>query len=70
MLGGSYLLTKLLLPVLENAATADVEGNSGTVRGAARVINVSSGGMYAVSATGVAEDLNSVKVEPYDGTLM
>lgn len=82
MVGGTHLLTKLLLPSLEaaaaTAAVTDENGSeptsggtgSGNSVGGARVINVSSGGMYSVSAKGVAADLNSVGVEPYDGTLM
>lgn len=67
MLGGTYLLTKLVLPSLERAAEeAEREGREA----GAHVINVSSGGMYTVSAAGVAADLNSLSVEPYDGTLM
>lgn len=91
MVGGTHLLTKLLLPSLEAAAaTAAVTDENGSeptssgpgsepatggtgsrnLLGGARVINVSSGGMYSVSPKGVAADLNSVGVEPYDGTLM
>ncbi|CAM9756681.1 unnamed protein product [Scytosiphon promiscuus] len=80
MLGGTYLLTRLLLPALEEAAkaasttAAAAEGSSdGGERGqpdGARVINVSSGGMYTVSGAGVAKDMNSTKVEPYDGTVV
>lgn len=68
MVGGAFLLTKLLLPSLERAAAADTRG--GNAGSGARVINVSSAGMYTVSANGIAKDLNSVGVEPYDGTLM
>lgn len=92
MLGGSYLLTKLLLPSLEAAASGGMTGSApdsgcettaqgtdykgegndpnGGSMGAARVINVSSGGMYTVSVKGMAADLNSQGVEPYDGSLM
>lgn len=81
MLGGTYLLTKLLLPALEKAAstaeapptesTAAAGGGSVGVEGAgARVINVSSGGMYTVSGAGIADDIDSEGVEPYDGTIV
>ena len=81
MLGGTYLLTKLLLPALEEAASArptptatagsgrDASGGGGG-HGGARVINVSSGGMYTVSGAGIAGDLNSEGVEPFDPTVV
>lgn len=79
MLGGTYLLTKLLLPALEvaastaptaTAADGESEGGSGAGGRGARVINVSSGGMYTVSGAGIAEDLNSEGVEPFDPTVV
>lgn len=86
MLGGTQLLTKLLLPALENASSGSAEAatsttattaaavtttGKGTGGGAgARVINVSSGGMYTVSGAGVAQDMDSKGVEPYDGTVV
>eukprot|EP00903_Cladosiphon_okamuranus_P011221 g10587.t1 len=81
MLGGTYLLTKLLLPALEKAASTgaapppaitSAEGKSsvGGAGGGARVINVSSGGMYTVSGAGIADDIDSEGVEPYDGTIV
>lgn len=85
MLGGTYLLTKLLLPALEKAActtgapppstTSDARGGDGGSDGGgggkgARVINVSSGGMYTVSGAGIADDIDSEGVEPYDGTVV
>lgn len=81
MLGGTFLLTRLLLPALEEAAktattTEAAAGEGGGESGerrpsqGARVINVSSGGMYTVSGAGIAEDMNSEKVEPYDGTVV
>ena len=96
MLGGTHLLTKLLLPALENAAAAEAAetltpttavapssgdaagvasdagsaGRSG-VRGAgARVINVSSAGMYTVSGKGISKDLESRRVDPWDATVV
>ncbi|CAM9475878.1 unnamed protein product [Laminaria digitata] len=77
MLGGTFLLTKLLMPALEKAATQHGSGR-GTEKGAgaaapgggARVINVSSGGMYTVSGEGVSKDMDSRRVEPYDGTVI
>lgn len=78
MLGGSHLLTKLLMPALENEvvvggsdvneAGSDAEATKGCR--SSRVINVSSGGMYTVSADKVAEDMDSRAVDPYDGTFM
>jgi len=53
-IGGTFLLTALLLPMLKNASPA-------------RVINVSSGGMYNVKAR--ENDLNSEGIA-YDGTLV
>ncbi|CAM9933418.1 unnamed protein product [Ectocarpus sp. 12 AP-2014] len=85
MLGGTYLLTKLLLPALEKAAmtaedstvaaaTSSAEGGADSRPGGgktgARVINVSSGGMYTVSGAGIAADLDSKGVDPYDGTVV
>lgn len=84
MLGGTYLLTKLLLPALEkaamtaedstSAASTSAEGGADSIPGGgkrgARVINVSSGGMYTVSGAGVAADLDSKGVDPYDGTVV
>lgn len=76
MLGGSFLLTKLLMPALDEAATRHGSGG-GTEKdggvapgGGARVINVSSGGMYTVSGEGISNDMDSRRVEPYDGTIM
>ncbi|CAN0002459.1 unnamed protein product [Pylaiella littoralis] len=80
MLGGTQLLTKLLLPALENASSASAAAataTAGTLTGegggggaGARVVNVSSGGMYTVSGAGIAEDMDSKGVEPYDGTVV
>ena len=82
MLGGTYLLTKLLLPALEKTAStaeppspettsATAAGSvSGVGRAEARVINVSSGGMYTVSAAGIADDIDSEGVKPYNGTIV
>lgn len=101
MLGGTYLLTKMLLPALENAAAraaigtssvasgsssgsasaeaaADNESNvsqekEGMPRGGeglARVINVSSAGMYTVSGSGISKDLGSRRVDPWDPTVV
>ncbi|CAM9460763.1 unnamed protein product [Hapterophycus canaliculatus] len=78
MVGGAYLLTRLLLPALEEAAKiatttaagAGAASDDGGQKEGARVINVSSGGMYTVSGAGIAEDMNSKRVEPYDGTVV
>lgn len=75
MLGGTFLLTKLLLPALEGASTNSSDGGEGRPNklggsGRARVINVSSGGMYTVAGGGVSENMDSNRVKPYDGTLM
>lgn len=61
MLGGTMLLTNLLTPAL--ARGADRRGAYG-----ARVVNVSSGGMYSVGSP--VGDLESTKVKKYDGTLI
>jgi dehydrogenase/reductase SDR family member 12 len=55
MLGGTMLLTDLLLPALQKSPG-----------GAGRVINVSSGGAYSVK--GINEDLNCDRIAKYDGT--
>lgn len=72
MLGGTFLLTKLLMPALEKAAaqgsTENAEGDA--PEGGARVINVSSGGMYTVSGEGISGDMDSRRVVPYDSTVM
>lgn len=70
MLGGTFLLTKLLLPSLLEAGPDTGKSGDRDVWGGSRVVNVSSGGMYTVSADGVAADLNSDKIRPYDGALM
>jgi NAD(P)-dependent dehydrogenase (short-subunit alcohol dehydrogenase family) len=54
MLGGTLLLTDLLLPALQRAP------------GGGRVINVSSGGAYSVK--GISQDLNYEQIAKYDGT--
>lgn len=71
MMGGTYLLTKLLLPALENAAVSqEKEGMSRGEEGLARVINVSSAGMYTVSGSGISKDLESRRVDPWDPTVV
>ena len=55
-LGGTMLLTHSLLPVLKNSKSP-------------RVINVSSGGAYTVRAP-CYEDLNTLTLKKYDGTLV
>jgi dehydrogenase/reductase SDR family protein 12 len=63
-LGGTYLLTGLLLPALEAAAA----GNSHTGRGIpAVVVNVTSAGMYLAKAD--VSDLQMTKRKDYDGFL-
>ena len=54
-LGGTMLLTSLLIPILKKAEHP-------------RVINVSSGGGYTVRA--MIDDLNSLQMSKYDGTLI
>ena len=54
-LGGTMLLTSLLLPILKKAVQP-------------RVINVSSGGGYTVKA--MIDDLNTLQMSKYDGTLI
>ena len=53
-LGGTMLLSSLLLPILNKADRP-------------RIINVSSGGAYTVRA--LLNDLNTEKFSKYDGTL-
>ena len=76
MLGGTFLLTKLLMPALEEAATRHGSGGSTEKAegvapgGGGRVINVSSGGMYTVSGEGISKDMDSRRVDPYDAAVM
>ena len=60
-MGGTYLLTTLLQPLLARTDSAPTAG---------RVINVSSGGMYTVSLPDAKKtDLNFQSVSKYDGRL-
>lgn len=55
MLGGTYLLTSLMLPYMQKSDTT------------ARVINVSSGGAYTAKCNPI--DLDCTFLQKYDGTL-
>jgi dehydrogenase/reductase SDR family protein 12 len=78
-LGGTMLLTDLLLPLLrksalvpialDDATTTTTATSSNTIWTGGRVINVSSGGGYNVHANLVDLNLDGPKSPPYDGTL-
>ena len=68
---GSYLLSTLLLPNLENAANAATEKESGNGSGSnePRVIYVSSGGMYNTKFPSWDEATNKAPNQKYDGVM-
>jgi NAD(P)-dependent dehydrogenase (short-subunit alcohol dehydrogenase family) len=67
MLGGTMLLTDLLLPALRRRRTqTQTQTQTAGGRGRGRVINVSSGGAYSVK--GISQDLNCENIAKYDGT--
>jgi dehydrogenase/reductase SDR family protein 12 len=71
-LGGTMLLTDLLLPLLRKSASFPVATDSAKATPAwtgGRVINVSSGGGYNVHANLVDLNLSGPTSPPYDGTL-
>ena len=64
LFGGSYLLTKLLLPKLEGAHDKKSDHDD-----TSRVIYVSSGGMYTTKFPSWAEATNTAPNQKYDGVM-
>ncbi len=68
LLGGSYLLSKLLLPNLQNAVKAEKEEGK-EEQFIPRVIYVSSGGMYNTKFPAWDVASNQAKDQKYDGVM-
>lgn len=69
LLYGSYLLSTLLLPKLENSAAATASDSGSNEESGPRVIYVSSGGMYNTKFPSWEEATNTAPNQKYDGVM-
>jgi dehydrogenase/reductase SDR family protein 12 len=73
LIGGSYLLSKLLLPNLKNASSTSTSSTSSTstssTSSTSRVIYVSSGGMLTTKFPKWDEATNTAPNQKYDGVM-